>query len=65
MSIFWQVEKGSDLSGVTNNLVRRVHEHKSKVAPGFTSRYNIDRLVRFEMYDDSISAISREKEIKK
>jgi len=51
--------------GVTNDLVRRVHEHKSKATPGFTSRYGIDRLVWFECYDDPVSAIEREKDIKK
>jgi putative endonuclease len=51
--------------GVTNNLVRRVHEHKSKAAPGFASRYGVDRLVWFECYEDPGSAIEREKEIKK
>jgi putative endonuclease len=51
--------------GVTNDLVRRVYEHRTKAAPGFTSRYNIGRLVWFEIYDDPISAITREKEIKK
>uniref|UniRef100_Q07PS0 Excinuclease ABC, C subunit domain protein n=1 Tax=Rhodopseudomonas palustris (strain BisA53) TaxID=316055 RepID=Q07PS0_RHOP5 len=51
--------------GVTNDLVRRVFEHRSKAVPGFTSRYNITRLVWFEVYDDPISAITREKEIKK
>ncbi|MBI5129583.1 MAG: GIY-YIG nuclease family protein [Rhodopseudomonas palustris] len=51
--------------GVTNDLVRRVYEHRSKAVPGFTSRYNITRLVWFEVHDDPISAITREKEIKK
>jgi putative endonuclease len=51
--------------GVTNDLVRRVFEHRSKATRGFTSRYNITKLVWFEIYDDPISAISREKEIKK
>ncbi len=51
--------------GVTNDLVRRVYEHKNKLAPGFTSRHNVHRLVWFECYDDPSSAISREKEIKK
>ena len=51
--------------GVTNDIVRRVYEHKTKAVPGFTSRYNITRLVWFEIYDDPISAISREKELKK
>jgi hypothetical protein len=46
---------------VTNDLVRRVYEHRTKAVRGFTSRYNITRLVWFEVYDDPISAISREK----
>ena len=51
--------------GVTNDLVRRVYEHKHKVAPGFTSSYGVDRLLWFECYDDPVSAIEREKDIKK
>jgi putative endonuclease len=51
--------------GVTNDLVRRIHEHKTKAARGFTSRYTVDRLVWFEVYDDAENAITREKEIKK
>jgi putative endonuclease len=51
--------------GVTNNLVRRVHQHKDKAMPGFTAKYNVDRLVWFETYNDPIAAITREKAIKK
>lgn len=51
--------------GVTNDLVRRVHEHKSKIVPGFTKQYNVDHLVWFEVYDDPSNAITREKELKK
>jgi putative endonuclease len=51
--------------GVTNDLIRRVFEHRSKAIRGFTSRYNITKLVWFELCDDPISAITREKEIKK
>ena len=51
--------------GITNNLVRRVYEHRTKATQGFTSKYNITRLVWFEIYEDPISAISREKELKK
>jgi putative endonuclease len=51
--------------GVTNDLVRRVWEHKEKAVPGFTARYRVDRLVWFEAHDDVNAAITREKEIKK
>jgi putative endonuclease len=56
---------GAIYLGVTNDLVRRIYEHRSKAVRGFTSRYDITRLVWFEVYDDPISAISREKELKK
>ncbi len=52
-------------TGVTDNLVRRVYEHRNKLVEGFTSRYNIDKLVYYEIYDDAITAISREKQLKK
>lgn len=51
--------------GVTSDLIRRVHEHKTKVVPGFTKRYGVDKLVLFEIFDDPVSAIAREKELKK
>jgi putative endonuclease len=51
--------------GVTRDPVRRVYQHKSKVTPGFASRYDVDLLVWFETYDDPTTAITREKEIKK
>ena len=51
--------------GVTNDLVRRVYEHRSKVVRSFTKRYDITKLVWFEAYDDPMSAIEREKELKK
>jgi putative endonuclease len=51
--------------GVTNDLVRRVYQHKTGVFRGFTSRYHVHRLVWFEEHDDPINAIAREKEIKK
>ncbi|MGC2779481.1 MAG: GIY-YIG nuclease family protein [Bradyrhizobium sp.] len=56
---------GAIYVGVTNDLVRRVFEHRQKAVPGFTSKYNITRLVWFEAYDDPVSAITREKELKK
>ncbi|WP_439369040.1 GIY-YIG nuclease family protein [Bradyrhizobium sp. DASA03120] len=51
--------------GVTNDIVRRIHEHKSKAVAGFSKRYSVDRLVWFEIYDDLLTAIAREKELKK
>jgi putative endonuclease len=51
--------------GVTNDLVRRVQEHKSRDIPGFSARYGVDRLVWFETCDDPTEPISREKELKK
>jgi putative endonuclease len=51
-------------TGVTNNLERRMVEHKRKLQRGFTARYNINRLVHFEVFDDVIDAIAREKQIK-
>jgi putative endonuclease len=50
--------------GVTNDIARRV-EHRTKVSGGFTARYDVDKLVWFEIYDDAITAIAREKELKK
>ena len=51
--------------GVTNDIVRRIYEHRIKAVPGFTAKYNITRLVWFEIYDDPTNAITREKELKK
>ena len=51
--------------GVTNDLIRRVYEHKAKAVRGFTSRYGIDRLVWFETHENPLAAIEREKKIKK
>ena len=56
---------GATYIGVTNDIVRRVYEHRIKAVPGFTSKYNISRLVWFEIYDDPTNAIAREKELKK
>ncbi|KQT21235.1 MULTISPECIES: GIY-YIG nuclease family protein [unclassified Bradyrhizobium] len=56
---------GAIYIGITNDLARRVYEHRIKAVPGFTAKYNITQLVWFEVYDDPISAISRERELKK
>jgi len=50
--------------GVTNNLIRRVREHKESRGSEFTTRYKLDRLVYFERFEDVRNAIEREKEIK-
>lgn len=50
--------------GVTNDLERRICEHKNKLVKGFTEKYNINKLVYFEEAQDVFSAIRREKEIK-
>jgi len=50
--------------GVTNNLQRRVYEHKNKMIQGFTSKYNITKVVYFEVFNDIESSIKREKQIK-
>ena len=50
--------------GVTNDIARRVREHKSHEFEGFTERYNIDRLVWYETYQDVHRAIGREKQLK-
>lgn len=55
---------GTLYTGVTGDLERRVAEHKQKLIPGFTARYNITRLVWYEMTPDVRSAIAREKQIK-
>ena len=57
-------ESGTLYTGVTNDLMRRVYEHKEKLYEGFTSRYNIGRLVYYESYPDVRDAIAREKQIK-
>ena len=52
-------------TGVTNDLRRRVYEHKSHIDPGsFSTRYHVDKLVFYEVYSDPETAITREKQIK-
>ena len=51
-------------TGVTNDLIGRVYEHKSKLVAGFTKKYNVDRLVYYEVCGSIIVAIEREKQIK-
>lgn len=51
-------------TGVTNNLVRRVYEHKNKLVDGFTKKYNIRKLLYFEEYGQVENALNREKQVK-
>jgi putative endonuclease len=51
--------------GVTSNLIRRIYEHRTKAAPGFTKKYDVTKLVYFEIFEDPLSAIELEKELKK
>lgn len=51
-------------TGVTNNLIRRVYEHKIKINQGFSSKYNLNKLVYFELTNNIYDALNREKQIK-
>ncbi len=68
MSRYWVYimvsESGTLYTGVTNDILRRVLEHKRKLAGGFTAKYGVDRLVYFEQADRPNEAIAREKQIK-
>jgi putative endonuclease len=64
--VYIMTNKGNSVlyTGVTNDLERRVYQHKNKRVEGFTSKYKISKLVYYEEFDDSYNAISREKQIK-
>jgi len=67
---YWVYILASDIGGtlyigVTNDLVRRVYEHRTNAVPGFSGRYDVHRLVYYEQYSDIESAIRREKRLKK
>jgi len=51
-------------TGVTNDLTKRVYEHKAKLVAGFTKKYNVNRLIYYELFDDIRNAVTREKQIK-
>ena len=55
---------GNLYTGVTSNLVRRIWQHRNSLVKGFTSRYNLNRLVYFELCEEMHQAIAREKQIK-
>jgi putative endonuclease len=62
--ILFNKRNGTLYTGVTSNLVKRVYEHKNKLAPGFTEKYGVDKLGYYEMCSSIVSAIEREKQIK-
>jgi putative endonuclease len=57
-------KSGTLYTGVTNSILHRVRQHKNKEHPGFTAKYDVNRLVYYEMFGSVIFAIRREKEIK-
>ena len=57
-------KNGTLYIGVTNNLERRIFEHKRKIVPGFTSKYGLDKLIYFEHFQYVNDAIKREKQLK-
>lgn len=58
-------KNGTLYVGVTSDLIKRIYEHKNKFVKGFTNKYHVDGLVHFEIFDDPINAIQREKRLKK
>ena len=58
-------DRGTLYTGVTNDLVRRVYEHREKSIPGFTKKHDLTKLVWFEQHEDVEAAVQREKLIKK
>ena len=62
--ILFNKRNGTLYVGVTNNLVKRVWQHKNKVVEGFTKQYGVDRLGYYEVCNDIKSAIAREKQLK-
>jgi putative endonuclease len=55
---------GTLYTGVTSDLPGRIWQHKNRITKGFSAKYNLTRLVYFELFDDAYNAISREKQIK-
>ena len=51
-------------TGVTSDLIKRVYEHRNKMVDGFTKKYNVCKLLYYEIFEDMINAITREKQIK-
>ena len=64
--VYIMADKGNAVlyTGVTGNLIRRVSEHRQKLVEGFTKRYNVVKLVYYEVFDQIENALAREKQIK-
>ena len=64
--VYIMTDKGNAVlyTGVTGNLIRRVYEHQQKLVEGFTKRYNVVKLVYYEVFDQIENALTREKQIK-
>lgn len=58
-------QNGTLYTGVTSDLIKRIYEHKNNLVEGFSKKYNVHRLVWYEIHDSAESAIQREKQIKK
>lgn len=56
---------GNFYTGITNDLVKRIWEHKNKISDGFTKKYNMNKLIYYEIYKNPQDAINKEKQIKK
>jgi predicted GIY-YIG superfamily endonuclease len=56
--------KGTLYTGVTSDLIKRIYQHKNSIVPGFTDRYNCKSLVYYELQEEMLGAIEREKQIK-
>ncbi len=62
--ILFNKKNGTLYVGVTSDLVKRVYEHKNKFVDGFTKKYSVDKLGYYEVFDNILQAIEREKQLK-